>query len=198
MTQDEFQTLLNFFKVLGNESRLKIIGILASQECTVRELAEMLGVKEPTVSEHLATLRELDLVTVRPEGNYRIYSFNPKPLYEMNKEVFTRHKLASLVDDVVDESERKVLQSYFEGDRLTIIPISGKKLLIVLKWLASQFEEGVRYPEKQVNEIISRHHEDFATLRRELVDYGFMTREKGIYWRLPTPEIKETSPEPNT
>lgn len=191
MSQEEFQTLLNFFKVLGNETRLKIVGLLAGSDCTVRELAELLDLKEPTVSEHLAMLRELDLVRVRPDGNFRVYSFNPQSLYAMNKEVFTRPKLASLVDNVVDEAERKVLQNYFEGDRLTMIPANGKKLLVVLKWLASRFEDGVRYPEKQVNAIISQHHEDFATLRRELVDRRFMTREKGIYWRLPTPDFKD-------
>jgi hypothetical protein len=35
-----------------------------------------------------------------------------------------------------------------------------------------------------VNEIIAQHHPDYATLRRLMVDYGFMAREKGIYWRL--------------
>ena len=41
MGQEEFQKLLVFFKVLGNESRLKIVGILANRECTVSDLADL-------------------------------------------------------------------------------------------------------------------------------------------------------------
>jgi hypothetical protein len=47
-----------------------------------------------------------------------------------------------------------------------------------------KFDYGVQYPEKQVNEIIKRHHPDYALLRREMVDYGYMKREKGVYWRV--------------
>ncbi len=104
MGQDDFQTLLKFFKILGNENRLKLVGILANGDHTVSELATMLDVKEPTVSEHLLALKELDLVKVRPDGNYRIYSFNPAALIGMSKEIFSQEKLASLVDDVVDDS----------------------------------------------------------------------------------------------
>jgi len=46
-----------------------------------------------------------------------------------------------------------------------------------------RFETGRRYPEKEVNAIISRHHPDFATLRRELIGARLMRRESGIYWR---------------
>jgi hypothetical protein len=49
-------------------------------------------------------------------------------------------------------------------------------------WLAGKFEPGVRYSEKEVNEIIKRHHEDYALFRREMVDAHLMQREAGIYW----------------
>jgi hypothetical protein len=191
MEQDEFHILLNFFKVLGNESRLKIVGILADRDCTVSELAALLKLKEPTVSEHLAKLKELNLVTVRAEGNYRIYSFNPKALYGMNKELLSRERLASLVDDVADDSERKILQTFFEGNRLKAFPASEKKLVVILNWMLNQFEEGVRYTEKEVDAILTRYHEDYATLRREMVDRHMLARERGIYWRVPTASTKD-------
>ena len=58
---------------------------------------------------------------------------------------------------------------------------------LILRWFADKFEMDTQYPEKQVNEIILRHHADYALIRRELVDWKFMAREKGIYWKLPTP-----------
>ncbi len=76
MSQEEFQTLLLFFKALADENRLKMIGILAEQECSVEELAAMLHLKAPTVSHHLAKLKELELVEMRPEGNTHVYRLN--------------------------------------------------------------------------------------------------------------------------
>ncbi|MFN8374704.1 MAG: metalloregulator ArsR/SmtB family transcription factor [Anaerolineae bacterium] len=187
MGQDEFETLLNFFKALGNESRLKIIGILANRECTVSELAAMLDLKEPTVSQHLFFLKHVGLVDVRPDGNHRYYSFNSQGLHNLNKDVFSRENLAALVqpfDEVGDAWERKVLSTYFHEGKLTQFPSSDKKWNVILKWLTQYFEEGVQYTEKQVNEILTRFNEDYATLRRDLVDYKYMQREKGIYWKL--------------
>ncbi len=66
MKNEKLQNLLRFFKALADESRLKIIGILASQECSVEELAVLLELKEPTISHHLTKLKQLELVRMRP------------------------------------------------------------------------------------------------------------------------------------
>jgi len=55
--------------------------------------------------------------------------------------------------------------------------------LVLLDWLAQDFEPGVRYTEAMVNLIIGQRHPDTAALRRYLVDDGFMSREAGVYWR---------------
>jgi len=194
--QEEFETLLNFFKALGNESRLKIIGILANRECTVRELATLLDLKEPTVSQHLNMLKDAGLVAMHPEGNHHFYSLNVSALTSMNRDVFSRGNLAALVpnvDETGDAFQRKVFKTFFDGERITQIPTGEKRLMVILKWLANKFEYGVRYTEKEVNAIITQHHEDYALLRRELVDCHFMQREKGIYWRVPKPESAEAA-----
>lgn len=186
MSQEQFQTLLRFFKVLADESRLKILGILANRECSVEELAALLKLKEPTVSHHLAKLKELHLVEMQLEGNTHLYRLNSEALQTISKEIFTSDKLASLVDDIEGEAwESQVLKNFIEGERLKEIPASRKKRLVILKWLASQFEIGIDYPEQTVNEIIKRYHPDCATLRRELIGNQLMQREKGVYWRLP-------------
>jgi hypothetical protein len=77
-----------------------------------------------------------------------------------------------------------VLRDFFEGERLKEIPSRRKKRLVILKWLAEQFEHQHLYPEAQVNAIIQRHHPDTASLRRALVEEQLMQRESGLYWRL--------------
>ena len=184
MEKAQFQTLLNFFKVLANESRLKILGILANRECSVEELAALLQLKEPTISHHLAKLKQLSLVNMRPEGNTHLYQLDSEALQSISKEIFTPDNMASLAEDVETEAwESKVLKNYFDGNLLKEIPASRKKRLVILKWLANQFELGVNYPERTVNEIIKRYHPDCATLRRELIGYQLMQRENSVYWR---------------
>ncbi len=186
MPEEEFNTLLEFFKAMGNESRLKIIGLLANGERTVGELAATLKLTEPTVSQHLSMLKHVGLVEVRPDGNHRRYSFNNQALIGMNKSVFSQEKLASLVEpDSEDDFARKVFKNYFKGERLVQIPVNEKKWIVILDWFAAKFEMGVEYPEKQVNEIIKQHHEDYATIRRDLIERRYMKRKDGIYWRLP-------------
>jgi len=184
MSEEKFAQLLQFFKAIGNESRLKIVGLLANEERSVGELAELLELKEPTVSHHLAAMKQLGLVGVRAEGNVRIYWLDTKFLESMNKDLFSRESLATLVDDTSENAwERKVLQTYLEGDRLRELPSRHKKKLVVLAWLANQFDTDVRYSEREISERLKYYNPDYAALRRYLVDYGFMQREKGVYWR---------------
>jgi hypothetical protein len=55
--------------------------------------------------------------------------------------------------------------------------------MIVLERIALEFEPGVRYDEKEVNAIVGRFFNDYASLRRYLIDAGLLAREHGEYWR---------------
>jgi hypothetical protein len=86
--------------------------------------------------------------------------------------------------------EERVLANFMEAGRLKQIPARSKKRRVVLLWLAEHFLPAERYPEAQVNDILRRYHEDFALLRRLLVDEELMQRKAGVYWRagtLPNP-----------
>lgn len=76
-----------------------------------------------------------------------------------------------------------VLRVFVRGGKLTSIPANRAKRLVVLDHLAQAFEPGHRYAEPEVNARIEGFHPDYATLRRYLVDEGFLNREGGIYWR---------------
>jgi hypothetical protein len=78
----------------------------------------------------------------------------------------------------------RVLSNFLDSDgRLHTIPTKHAKLLVVLDFLAQSFEPGVRYPEAQVNEILTEFHPDYAALRRYLVENGFLDRSDNVYWR---------------
>jgi hypothetical protein len=182
----EIQDALQHLKLLANEARLKLLGLLAERERSVGELAEILGLKEPTISHHLSKLSEVDLVAMRRQGTVHFYRLNREALQRLGSELFTPERVVSFSAHAdADAWERKVLGTYLEGERLTKIPEVRKKRDVVLRWLVTQFEEDRRYAEREVNEVIQRHHPDSATLRRELIGARLMQREHGIYWRLP-------------
>ena len=185
MVQENFGQLLQFFKTLGHETRLQIVGLLANGERSVGDLAELLKLTEPTVSHHLAMMKELGLLGVRAEGTTRIYWLDTTFLERMSKDIFSQNNLANLVHENKEESsEQKILQTFVEDNRIKEIPARRQKRFVVLKWLVNQFEHDVRYPEAEMNTRLKQYHPDHAALRRYLIENGLMQRENGIYWRI--------------
>ncbi|HWA61431.1 MAG TPA: metalloregulator ArsR/SmtB family transcription factor [Caulobacteraceae bacterium] len=185
MPEADIAALLAFFKAMANESRLRIVGLLAERERTGQELAELLDLKEPTVSHHLAMLRDLGLVTSRAEGVTHWHALKPEALADFNKALFDRKEVAAMTAPK-QSWEDKVLATFVQADgTITNIPASRRKRRVLLVWLVEKFEDGRRYAEAEVNAEIQRHHWDCATLRRELIGYRMMARENGVYWRLP-------------
>jgi biotin operon repressor len=183
MLSDE--QLLAFFKALADANRLKIVGLLARQPLSGAELAAILDLRPSTISHHLSQLTAAGLVTARPESYYNVYQLKPQVLESMAQRLLARETLQAVANAVdTGAYERKVWDDFVLPDgRLKAIPAQRKKLEAVLRRVAQAFKPGVRYPEKQVNEILANFHEDTATLRRELVGYQLMQREKGEYWR---------------
>ena len=90
---------------------------------------------------------------------------------------------ANVEHDDQPEDVAKVLRVFVRDGRITSIPTTHAKRLVVLDWLVQRFEPGRRYTEATVNLIISGAHPDTAALRRALVDEGMLDRDQGEYWR---------------
>jgi ArsR family transcriptional regulator len=74
----EVAGLSELFKVLGDETRTKILYLLASNELCVCTLASILEVSFPAVSHHLRLLKAFRLVKYRREGKNVYYSLDDK------------------------------------------------------------------------------------------------------------------------
>ncbi|MBK8421032.1 metalloregulator ArsR/SmtB family transcription factor [Candidatus Villigracilis saccharophilus] len=179
--------VISFFKVFADANRLKIVGLLAQQPYSVEELAALLDLKPSTVSHHLSKLAQIGLVSARTESYYNVYQLDEKALELKSRDLFSQENLAASVADVdAGAYDNKVVKDFVRKDgSLKTIPAQRKKLEAVLRHVVKAFELNKRYSEKKVNEILSRYHEDTASLRRELVGYGLMKREGGggEYWR---------------
>ena len=85
-------------------------------------------------------------------------------------------------DEIADPALRRVLRAYLVRGRLPVVPRGAKRSLL-LAYLATAFEPGVRYPESEVNAIVGVWNPDVAALRRYLVDEGLLARQDSVYWR---------------
>jgi len=86
-------------------------------------------------------------------------------------------------DESLPGDQREILRHFIVDGRLTAIPAARSKRLVVLDYLATRFEPGKVYPERDVNFALGQVHADYAALRRYLVDEGFVERRDGFYWR---------------
>ncbi len=189
---ETFQALLEFFKALADPNRLRIIGMLAHQPLSVEQMAEMLKLR---ALHSLAPplLPGPRRAGQRPPRELLQYILLPADALEkMARQLLRSETLPAIAADVdVDAYDRKVLKDFCTADgKIKAFPAQRKKFEAVLRYVLKAFQPGVRYSEKEVNQIIARFNEDTATLRRELVDYHWLKREGGggAYWRPVEPE----------
>jgi DNA-binding transcriptional ArsR family regulator len=182
--------LLTALKALSDASRLRIVGLLADgRRMAVEQLAAALELTPATVVHHLKKLREAGLVESRPRPPYMDYSLRLGRLSEIGGALHrvAREQSGESITDAAapgwaGPAEAKVLRAFFDGERLTSVPAQHSKRLVVLRQLAeSVFERKRKYPEKEVNQLLAVRHPDAASLRRYLVDEGFMTRKNSVY-----------------
>jgi biotin operon repressor len=188
MPEVQEEEVMNILKALAEPNRLRIVGLLAERPHSVEDLSSRLGVSMSTVSHHLSRLAGADLVRARAEGYYSIYSLQPEVLTAFARNFLHKERQPNPVAaSAGSRFEKQVLTTFTSEDgRITAFPVQEKKYLVLLRYVVREFHPGIRYPEKKVNQILSRFNEDTARLRRSLVDYGFMAREGGggRYWRL--------------
>jgi hypothetical protein len=175
MDATRLEDLSLLFKALADPARLRILGLLAERPLAGHELADRLDLTPPTISHHMRRLVAARLVDVVPDAQSRIYSLRTDAIREISTSVLNQRAAPE------SEEENAVLRAFFDGPRLRQIPASRKKRVVVLRRLLERFAPGRDYTEAEVNEMLREAHDDVATLRRELVDYGFMARDRGIY-----------------
>ncbi|WP_173917892.1 helix-turn-helix transcriptional regulator [Halobacillus sp. Marseille-Q1614] len=72
----DIETAAQTLKLLGDKTRLTIIGLVSNGECCVCEFVEVLKMSQPSVSQHLRKLRDAGLVKENRRGQWVFYSLN--------------------------------------------------------------------------------------------------------------------------
>lgn len=112
-----------------------------------------------------------------------IFELVEEAIREEPKEDFASiHSGATMVDEryeVTNSEQDQIVDTYFysiDPLKLKSFPSKEKRKIIVLRKISTLFEKNINYTEKEINEILKSVYADFATIRRYLIEYGFMER----------------------
>lgn len=168
--------------VLGiSEVQQKVLRRMADGK-NDKEIAQELGIVSSTVRNHRFKLREkqkqaklyLALMEALEGKTHR-------PINQSDQGMIAEASpTARQVDDryVITETERqKTITTYMDKNgSIKQFPVKEKKKLILLREVMKSFESGREYNEKEVNKILKPIFKDFSTIRRALIEYGFLER----------------------
>jgi ADP-ribose pyrophosphatase YjhB (NUDIX family) len=164
--------------MLAEPARLRVVAALALGATTAEDVAALSGLGQREVAAALGRLRSTGLVSAE-KGELRLHA-----------ELFKTAARASAPDPLPDAGQAAdpataaVLRAFVRNGRITAFPMARQKRRLLLEHVAGGFEPGVRYPEHQVNDVLRAWHDDYAALRRYLVDELLLAREGGVYWRI--------------
>ena len=183
----QLDKVVAFHKALADPTRIRILFLLKNGPLHGQALAEKLGVSAPTITHHMAKLRQAALVKETRDKN-TIYFELDRYFLEQNSQALYHSLFPASPGQEVKTMDRNehlkesVLNNFFSADgTLKQIPAQRKRKLIVFEHLLAGLKPGEKYTEQQINQHILRFHEDYCTIRREFIINHYMYREQGIY-----------------
>lgn len=173
------------FKALADKSRLQILKSLAIEDMYVERLAERLDLTPATISFHLKKLAQAGAVSSFKSQYYTMYALNRSVLRTGILDMILEKSDDAEIQDQRDSAYRqKVIDSFMEYGKLRSIPVQRKKKRVILELIADKFEYGRIYTEREVNIIIADFHDDFCTLRRDMISEKLLDRNRDGYWKV--------------
>jgi hypothetical protein len=163
--------------LLADADRLRVFGALALSPGTAEDVAARVDLPQRTVLACLAKLEAGDVVRVLDD----VWSVDVGSLRRHAADASAAAQ--GYEEEGLPPREAAVLRAFLRDGRLVSIPSVRSKRLIVLDHVCKVFDVGVHYPEAEVDVLVRAFHDDYAALRRHLVDEGFLSREAGVYWR---------------
>jgi hypothetical protein len=178
------EPLITLASALLDLDRLRVVALLAEEPASRVRLSERTGLSHRDLLRLLDSLQNFGLVRPVPPAPREP---DHHTLYELNQEAFTAARRAMGKHKGVrkrpSDSREMTLETFLPAGKLTAFPRKHSQMLVVLDEIVGKFEHDRQYPEREVNVILGEVNEDYATLRRLLVDYGYMSRGGGIYTR---------------
>jgi ArsR family transcriptional regulator len=181
--ENVLEPLISLANALFDTDRLRIAAHLVAGPASRMELAQMTGLSQRELLRQVGLLQYFGLV--KTEGDVRNPDHHTR--YELNQEAFraARQAMGKFrgVKPRPTDSRELTLETFMPGGKLVAFPKKNDQMVVILTEMAQKFEAGKQYTEKEVNVILEDINEDYCTLRRCLVDYGYLSRSAGVYNR---------------
>lgn len=180
------EPLISLAAALLDTDRLRIAGMLAGGAANRMELSQATGLSHRDLLRQLDMLRQFDIVKLEEPAPRNPDQYSR---YELNKEAFRAARQAmgkyKGVKPRPTDSREMTLATFMPGGKLTNMPHKQEQILTVLGEIARKFSADRQYSEREVNVILEEVNEDYCSMRRYLVDYGYLSRTGGIYTKNP-------------
>jgi hypothetical protein len=174
------------------ENQVELLNMFSSG-LSDKELAQKTGVVQSTIRHQRFIFREKAKQAKLYLAIYETVFKQPdEKKTRKEEELIMVHKGATMIDDryfITEAEQEKIAKTVFsslEPLKLRIFSAKEKKKVIILNRIAAKFETGRVYTESEINAILSDIYEDYVTLRRYLIEYGYLrrTRDCKEYWKV--------------
>jgi len=153
-----------------------------------KEIAVDLGITESTIRNYRFKFKEKEKQAkafLAIMGTLNVKEDNTKAIVS---QMITPHKGATQLDErynITEQDVKKAISAHMdENGGLKSFPSKEKKKIILLREIAKNFKAGKSYNEKEINRVLKRIYDDYALIRRYLIQYGFLDRKNdgSGYW----------------
>jgi hypothetical protein len=174
---DALQPLIALATALLDTDRLRIAGVLANGPSNRMDLERATGIPHRELLRHLDSLQSFGIIKLQDPAPRDPDHYSP---YELNASTFRAARQAmgkyKGVRKRPSDSRELTLETFMPDGKLTAFPLKQAQLLVFLDTVSARFDAEKQYTERQVNVVLAEITDDFATLRRDLVDYGYLSR----------------------
>ncbi len=158
------------------DNQKEIISLMASGSSD-KEIASDLSLSTSTVRHLRFTMKE-------KARQAKVFLSIYEMIFEERGDFMPIHTKATMVDDryfISEIEQKKILENMFyslDPLKLKIFSPKEKKKIVILRAIADSLDPEKKYSELELNEVLKQIFHDFTTLRRYLIEYGFMERTK--------------------
>ena len=182
--ENTLEPLIALANGLFDTDRLRIAATLAGGPANRMQLAEATGLPQRELLRQLGLLEYFGLVKLEEPAPRHPDQYSP---YVLNEEAFraARQAMGKYRGNKPRPTDRRemILETFMPGGKLYAMPHKHEQVTTILNEVAQKFSTGRQYEEREVNVILEDVNEDYCTLRRCLVDYGYLSRSGGVYVR---------------
>lgn len=173
--------LVSLASALLDTDRLRIAARLAEGPANRMQLEAATGLSHRELLRQLGILQYFGVAKLQEPAPRNPDQYTP---FELNEEAFRAARQAMGKykgrKPRPTDAREMTLETFMPGGKLAALPRKHQQLLIVLDEIAGKFEPEREYLEPEVNVILEEINEDYCTLRRLLVDYGYLSRSGGV------------------